>query len=459
MTLFIVTAALLGIIISLYLCLVISGKELLLTPTTIYCLVFITFQYPILFIANKLVLMYAMFLSAALIAFCLGSMTAMHGSNPIRSRDQRLATPIIARGQNGALYAIVALGLVAMLALFGGLPPGLTALISALSNGDLIAALSELSGVRAQLTKSHYFGGDYSGQGIFTLLNEISWQVILVMCVLNRFAKTENKLPSWMFVFIFVFSLFSLFGASSKGPAAWGLVAVFIGVAHLQRVRMKFVIRTTIALFGFVFLLVTLQPNRYDETQGVITAVGAAMAKRIFYSNGNNTYELITRVTEGEISLRYGQEHLTQFLNALPGVQYGVPFANELFYIINPGSSIGKTTFATYSYVGSMFLDFGFIGLVLISFIAGLIVQLIYRMCLSSTRTTLNLAFTSVLTLHLGKIVNGGLVSLGALSVVLLLLYMAGRLGRWIAIGMPINSPTTLKVSASGDEASQARPI
>jgi len=394
-----------------------------------------------------------------LIAFCLGSITAMHASNPIRSRSERLASPIVAHGQNGALYAIVVLGLVAMLALYGGLPPGMVALVISLSDGDLLTAARELSGLRAELSKSHYFGGNYSGQGIFILLNEISWQIGLVMCVLNRFAKTSNKLPLWLFLLIFIFGLFSLFGASTKGPAAWGLVAVFIGVTHLRRVKIKLIIRATIAVFGFVFLLVMLQPNRYDETQGVIAAVGAAMAKRVFLSNGNNTYELITRVHEGEISMRYGLEHLTQFLNALPGVQYAVPFANDLFFIINPGFNLSKTTFATYSYMGSMFLDFGLIGIVLISFITGLIVQLIYRLCLSSARTTLNIAFTSVLTLHLGKVVNGGLISLGALSVVLLLIYMAGRMGRWIAVGMPTKPPTTLKILKNDGEPSQMRRI
>lgn len=435
MTPLVFIVALTGIVVSLYLAWIISGREMVPTPAAIYCLVFILFQYPILFVVDRSVLFYSVILSISLISFVFGAAVAMQGTNPVDLRARLLATPIIVKGQNGALFALLAVGFLSMYVLYGGLPPGLLALIESLARENIVDALASLSDVRRAITKGHYFGGSYSGQGVFTLLNEITWQIILVFLVLNRFAKVNNKLPSWAFYIFFSIGLFCLFGAGSKGPVAWGLVAAFIGFTQIRNVSIRLVLRLTLILFVLVFVLVALQPNRYDESLGIFRAVPTVMANRIFISKGNNTYELIVRVISGEIPLRYGQEHITQFLNALPGVQYAVPFANELHYLINPDISRSRTTFATYAYIGSMFLDFGLVGVLFFSFITGILVQLIYRRCIFLPRTTMNLAFFSVLSLHLGKIVNGGLSAVGPLVVVLFFLYGVAFWGSRLRIG------------------------
>lgn len=177
------------------------------------------------------------------------------------------------------------------------------------------------------------------------------------------------------------------------------------------------------SLVLLMFLLVALQPSRYDTTDLVIVNVFSALSERLFLGNGNNTYEIITLVSDGDINLRYGKDHLTTFLNALPGVEYAIPFANELYFLQNPDAAPHRTTYATYTYLGSMYLDFGLFGVIFCSFLTGFIIQVAYRFILSWRRTPLNLAFQSVLILKLGSTVIGGILTMGSTVFAMIFLY------------------------------------
>lgn len=418
----IVTFSVLMIVFSASMIWKIMGKSLVITPILIYFGIYLLYHYPLYFFLEYPNSEYLLVLSLGLFAFTIGALLPMNKKNPKKDRVLQLDN-IISNIHPRTFFFLLGVIILTAFLYFQGPPPTFGIFSDLLTGHDVTNSLLEMSGFRRDLTKSHYFGGEYRGQGIFKLIHEIGWQLIIVMSFLSAILKKQRN--TWVFfTFIFIFGVVSLFGTGVKGPVGWVLITMLIVFTQVYRLKLNKLFYFILGFISLLFILMALQPSRYEGDTASFSVVGDAIVHRLFMGNGLNTYELVTRIISGEIPFQYGYEHLTVFMNSLPGIQFDKPFANDLFFILNPDMSDTHTTYATYTYLGTMFLDFGYAGVIFISFITGFTLQYSYKIILKWKPSIISISFGAVLIQKLGIVVTGNILSLGPTVVVLSFFYI-----------------------------------
>src|SRR5690606_6548556 len=293
---------------------------------------------------------------------------------------------------------------------YRGLPPLVDAIDSLLSSGgsDYSAALA-LGESRRLLTKSHYFGGEYRGQGLLRALLRVGWAYLTAVSMM-LFATTRAK--GWAITAIGSFVLMFLFvaGEGTRAPFVFGVVFLMVALSLVRRLRFRTII-STVALSFLLLVGLSLTSMKLRWALGednAIKIIATSLVERIAYSNGANTVAMIELVTEGRWEFRYGAVHAQRFLNAIPGVQAGPPLSYELYRAQNPYGL--ATTYSSATYLGDVYVDFGLPGVIIVYFFMGVLIAGLQPILFGWRRTILNTATVAYLGFSMAFIPLTGVI-------------------------------------------------
>ena len=300
----------------------------------------------------------------------------------------------------------VALACLAMVALLGagglyyyqGLPP----IVSAVDFDESLAEVADtMRAERKAISKGHYFGAEYRGQGIVLSLMAIGFPWLGALAMTNA----GRRRLGWGLaaVAIVVLGFLFLAGGGVRSRFVEMLLILFIAVTARRRVSLR-----RVATLGLVVLAVAVPMSLLT---GKVTSAGSAVATtavslekigyRIMFGNGSNNLPVIELVRREVLPLGYGRLHFDKVINAVPGIERA-PFAQELAELLTYRE--GVTTFASMTGLGFGFAEAGITGSVLLYFLAGAIIGLTERWLFTLRKNPLNLATIAVVTLLAGKL-------------------------------------------------------
>lgn len=319
---------------------------------------------------------------------------------------------------------IIAFGLVVLTAAglirYQGIPAVGEALRGLLLGEEIEDVVRFVGSMRREITKGHYFGGEYWGQGLISTYSAVGWPFISSLSLIV-FVRKRNVF--WFLVFVVVLFLSFLFlaGDGTRSRFLNLFIVLFVTYSFVRQLRWHFL---PVAFLLIVFLGIAM--SLYSPKMGfllgsdrfVVEAFNRIL-ERIFLGNGINDVYAIEFIRDGTIQHRLGSLHLRDFVASAPGVAGGVPFAHELYLLLNPGG-IG-TMYATGTYITKAYVDFGIFGVSGIFFILGFCVGACEKVLFQrSKKTPLSLALTAMISFELGRSILTGFVScLVSISVVL----------------------------------------
>jgi len=304
---------------------------------------------------------------------------------------------------------------------YEGAPPILTAITLLLTEGDDDGSVASFaSEERFRLTKAHYFGGEYRGQGIVRQVMAVGWPLLASVSWLLFLQR--RTLPRLLLSCLLVFACFVyIAGDGTRGPFLWSLVSIVIVLSLVVRIRLRTLLVIGTALLVLFFALSTVKKIAAHARNGTLLTGGVSkLAERIFIGNGLNTVHAIELVRSGQIQMRYGEIHSMDIINALPGTtaRDGTPFAYELFTILEPNKR--GTTYLSTTYHGKLYGDFGWMGTVVGFFLLGMVLALSSHILFSLRKTVLNTALIGLTCVPLGKSVMTGPIELAPFVATLL---------------------------------------
>jgi len=404
----------------------VSGNEPVLSGPNFYICLYVFFHYPALFFVESSFFVYVAAVNLGLVGFVGGLYFASMDVSAARVRATQLSP--ISHSPRRYVYVMLILGVAVSLIYYKGLPPSFNIFVNFFSGRSVIDQLLGVSAYRAELTKSHYFGGEYSGQGAMKIVNEVLWQLIAVFMFI-RAGLSEGRAPWVHFGIALILSVLFIYGVGAKAPVAFVFVGLLAATTFCLRVKTATLLKMGFVFFALLVVIQSVQISRFhwEDTSSFFGEVIAAVFDRISQGNGYNSYRLIDLISSGVVDFLYGQEHLTKLLNSIPGVQYGTPFAHELYFLTAETVKEGKTTYSSFSYLGVMYLDFGLVGVFAFSIAIGYLMQKAHQFMVKNfTRDVLGVSLTAVLSVYIGK------TALGSVLSIIPTLYVA--LGIWMLI-------------------------
>ena len=414
--------SILNLVIVYYLASNAAGGKIVFSPVNVYIVLFVIFHFPLLFSIDSSRGLYFAVINVGLLSFVTSAYLVSKKYNVFQKRQYSLQSSIYTI-PNEVGYFMFLLAICVSLAFYRGLPPSFSIVVGALQGKNIYNELLGMSEYRSNLTKSHYFGGDYSGQGALKIFNEIIWQFVALIFFFKALSSKHWIIPG----FVFLFSALFIYGVGAKGPVAYIAVCMIVLYSFIVRIKPSTFLKFTLVFLVFLLLVQSAQITRFvGKEESFFVSVAETLGRRLIAGNGLHTYYIVDLLDRGVIHFQEGREHMIRFLNSLPGVQYDVPFAHKLFWLITEGKSANKTTYASHTYIGGIYLDFGFTGIIVISAFLGFLLQSIYIYMLSVERTTYNIAFLAVLTVHLGQLATNNLITLPATLVAAFLIYYSG---------------------------------
>lgn len=402
-----------------------AGRRAVLSPPVVFAGIYTIYHVPLAISVAHESLGFLLLVNLALACFIAGAVLASDGraiaSETRRALEQRLALSLSVRTWAITLALLITLAIGFAIAYYQGLPPYLD-VIEPVLEGDVKGAMAYLSQERQTLTKSHYFGGSYRGQGMLAVVTQESWKYLMVFTALLA-SCTSRRSYKVMTLTVFVLSYAFVAGTSERGPFAWAVIAVLIAFSYTRRISMGGWIQWAAAIGGILFLL-TLMAPKYSLEGNIALNITDAIVSRILFGNGMSTFHIYDLVQNGTLTFQYGLEHLRVFLNALPGATNSVPLAHELLFLTNPHARPWMTTYLSHTYLGLIYLDFGVFGASIAFFVLGWALQKLHFFVLGSQRFVLNMTFLAITVQHAGHTANKGIINFFPPMLILLAFHL-----------------------------------
>jgi hypothetical protein len=395
-------------------------------------------------------LLAALGFGALLLGFVL--VTAMIGSSadqPAVFRDR----PILV-GHPGSSYALAIAAVACVLTalgmyLYDGVPPFVEGLIVLGSGGDVNSAINIIANGREVVTKSHYLGGTYRGQGLILELMQDGWPYLVAVASL-LFFKTRRR--RWLFTaaLLTVLMLFFIAGSGQR----WQMVAAILYLGLVFTLATRVSIRSVLSV-AFVGTLVyggmsVLNSNYEDigQTADPVSSFFARAGQRIALGNGLHNIEGINFIDNGSLQFGLGGIHAQKFFTSIPGVgKDEVPFALRLALLLDPFRPADDSTYASQTYFGWLYADLGVPGVVVVYCLFGAVLALAQRWVFTRSKGLLDLPALAFVIYYLGEFSLDGPASVTASLVVVSALWVglhvlaAASEPRWAA-RYPPASPT-----------------
>lgn len=362
-----------------------------------------------------------------IVGFLFSISNSQYRSGVPRQFVKRNIDPI---GEKRAFFVICIFSAFLILAgmfLYQGLPPLIDGLTALVKGDDLDNVARYIGSSRKDITKSHVFGGSYRFQGFIRALQSYWWPFIIALAISIYLKKKKRDWLLISLVLIF-FSFAFIAGDGTRSPFIKTFIIYIILYSYVKNVSLK-----TMAT-GFVFIVFfAIFMSLYSPKMGFILGhqnffIDAIIRifSRIFIGNSINDVFAIEFIRENIIEYRMGDLHLRDLIAAIPGAHGGVPFAHELYLLMNPAGQ--GTTYATGTYLTKAYVDFGIIGVGIIYFFIGLGVGIAQRAIFRLKKNQLNLVLISMLSLYLGFIVLSGPISTGLGLGFVLVAYVFSRI-------------------------------
>jgi len=338
------------------------------------------------------------------------------------SLPQRLLNkPIILKNEGEIFAAVASCSLFLILAsfyLYQGLPSVTDALIGLVLGGDEGEAANFVAASRKEITKGHYFGGGYRGQGIVLSFIRIGWPFLVSMAFIVYWKTRKFK---WLCITIGLFLLSFVFvaGDGTRAPFINTLIMYITLFSFMKKIKIRFLAVSFISLVG-VAIMLSLYSTKMNFVMHADNPVSMATEKildRITSGNSVNDVYAIEFVRDGTIKPRLGAIHLRDMKAVLPGISGGLPFSNELALLINPHGSV--MTYASGTYITKPYVDFGISGVAVFFLIIGLLTGFSQTLILHKTiKDPFHLTIGAMLCYFTGLMVLNSLMSILASLVV-----------------------------------------
>jgi oligosaccharide repeat unit polymerase len=308
--------------------------------------------------------------------------------------------------------------------LFQGIPPIAEATYQLMTDSESQQEVAaSMSDSRREITKSHYFGGEYRGQGLIRSLSRSGWAFLLAVCLLV-FLQTRQAVWGVLLALLSALTFVFVAGEGTRGPVANVVVYMLVMASLVLRVRPRHVILglITVAILVVGISFITPKFSQVRQQDNIIYAAGQSIINRITLGNGIHNVHIIELVRSGTLKHRWGEIHLQRVLNSIPGVQYGQPFANELNLLVYSAGP-QTTSYASATYLGDIYIDFGLPGVMMVYFVIGLFLATVQSILFKLRRTVLTLPLIAFTVFYAGTISISGFTGFIAEMVVVLLVY------------------------------------
>ncbi|MDY0278177.1 MAG: O-antigen polymerase [Acholeplasma sp.] len=329
--------------------------------------------------------------------------------------------------QKNYIYIIIPISLVLIMIgtmLYRGLPPTLSNFASFFINGINLTDAIELTEYRREITKAHYFGGEYTGQGLLRSILRIGWSYTLCLSFII-FYRTKSKSffrkETVILTLVFILSFVYITGDGTRGPFVELLIHLAIAFSFMGTIRFRHVFLGVIILFSLLIFLSANSMKMYTflgNEDFIISAINN-IVERIVIGNSINDIRAINFISNGQLDFQFGRIHLVQLLNSIPGIQYDLPFSHTLGQLYGSG----ETTYLSTTYVSVVYADFTIIGVIITYFILGIIISKLQKYLYSMEKNSLNLSLIFYIFFRLAYIQNSGIIAALVTIIVLLLIH------------------------------------
>lgn len=331
----------------------------------------------------------------------------------LRHQDRLLTPPL----------ALMILLILAGLFFYRGIPPLGEMLFGLVTGTSPEEAAVAMGYSRELITKTHYFGGGYRGQGLFRFAFRIGWPLAIVYYYVLYYRSKEIK---WLIFSIVscIFGFLFVGGDGTRGPLLEMMLIVFVGISYIRAIRFRSILIVfAVSILLAIALSLTSQKLyfEYAEGAGFMDLIGAIL-HRIFIGNALNSVYAIDLKLDGAFNFGFGELHWRQILNSLPRGQGTPPFAYDLYLAMNPGGHL--TTYLTPTYLAMAYVDFTLFVTLGIYFLLGVGIGFIQRRLFKIEKTPINTAFMAISAYYLGNITLTNPIALLPTGVVIAVFYI-----------------------------------
>jgi oligosaccharide repeat unit polymerase len=350
-----------------------TKKSLTITPFVIFGIYEIAWGWPATIYEqywNQGSEVPATLMGCAFLNFLIGFLFLMGIMRETRSRTKLFTNRALLMTNSPRFYAII-IGIICLVnmllavMLYGGLPPLFEAGIVLFRGGGYIDALSVLTEGREEITKGYYFGGQYRGQGVISQVLQVGWVYVTGTAWLIYY---RTKRRNWLFLSLLLLAGSLILGSGVGGRlvVAMPLVCLIILVSLTHELRLKGIAKIAVIMCLIVAAVTPLssQTTDLEESTSVMLDTLQYAVGRVAFGSGMTNIEVYDFIENGSLEVGYGRIHIEKSLTALPGVTVGIPFSYEV-QLLRKGYSLKDTSFASMTYFGILYADFGAIGVLI----------------------------------------------------------------------------------------------
>jgi len=338
------------------------------------------------------------------------------------------------------LTAIVLLGM--GLYLYQGIPPFIKFILGLIPE----ATTDFVRESRKLFTKSHFFGGEYRGQGLIRSFMGVGWPFLLSVSI-AIYCKTKKKVWTLVSLILLLLSFIFIAGDGTRSPFIFAMTYVLIVISMIRQLKIRHLILVVVSLF-LITIGLSLASGKIIigvKEQGITFAINKVL-KRVALGNGINSVYVIEFIHSGMLDYRHGEVHWQKVIASLPGVRSGeVPFSHELGILRH---AKGKTTFASTTYLGVIYADFGLVGVMIVYMMIGCMLGLIQLILYSGRKTPVQLALVGFATFYLGKMSLNGFVGFTSSYVVVLAVCLIFIIGASLEAIFVVHRPAPISKKA-----------
>lgn len=315
---------------------------------------------------------------------------------------------------------------------YQGIPPIVDSIKTLFKGGYSYSDALELTEARRLISKAHYFGGEYRGQGLTKTMQIAGWP-LLCSTTLGVYLNNKRKSTLIMFILFSIAGIIYLAGDGTRLPALILLVVCFITFCQKRKVNIVKFAKVGIIVLLFMSLLSSLSIKQYSTFSGGISFSSVFesikdVVDRILLGNTGCDIIAINYVSSGDVPIQYGALHFHQFLNALPGVSVSY---KTFSYLLAQLSGASSTTYYSTTYLGIAYADFGFFGAMVVYFILGAVcaISIPYFKKLAGKNDPIDGALSACLTWEIAYVFVRSLIgSLVEIALVVVMYFILKQL-------------------------------
>ncbi len=282
----------------------------------------------------------------------------------------------------------------------------------------------------AGLRLEAYAGSQYFAPGYVNQFKNVLLPLAIgFLCARNYLSSRNRRTNTMLLGLLVLLSVILLLGTGQRGPfvlAAAVTAAFFAAVLPARRARRILVVllMSGVGLFSITSLILGRTTSQIAGMAD-ISAVATELLARV--SGVNQETGLIGFRYVYGLSVQNGADWVQSLISLVPGHQPQIGLAQEVYFVMF-GTTRGT---APVSIWGSIWYNFGAIGIVVFPFLLGLLYQGVFQRLVRGPKTLFRLLLYSAAYVYLGTWVAGGpveyLANVGLITIVFLGILMAVR--------------------------------